>query len=527
MGLERLKMRGGRKTSRVSRGVSKIGLEKVLLVCVCALVLLCLGLGPAAGENIFQLQWAYKTVDEVRVIAISENGHYLAAGAGGTLYFFVRENHEPLWSFQTGSIQAISMTPDARFIAVGTSSRIYLFDNKGNKLWDRLLYEEWQGEIETYINDVAISTDGNYVAAVGAYSVNLFSADGRRLWYSYGNPNDPISTTTVAISGDGGLIAVGDRYGVLSLFKSDGKRLGSLKVSPGGYGVEDVAVSKDGQYVVAVTYDKVVLVRSDGSTVWSFDLPSGNLVDMTPDASRILVSDFDAGVYSFTTTGRSPQWQNSQTIGANSIAVSPDGAFVAVGTNTGVYMLNGTTGAVLGSYSTEDIVEAVDVSKGGYVAAGLFTKQVLLFSSNTPPELSNPQLSPIAGDENTEFTYRVTYKDADGDAPQYVRVNIDEAKYHDMKKVSGEYTTGAVFEFTTTLPVGSHAYFFEAKDNRGATVRLPKTSVYAGPVVAERGEGPSGGTPGGGGVPVAPIAGGIVGLAVVVLLLKKLLAGGR
>jgi hypothetical protein len=80
------------------------------------------------------------------------------------------------------------------------------------------------------------------------------------------------------------------------------------------------------------------------------------------------------------------------------------------------------------------------------------------------------------------------YRDTDGDAPSYVRVNISGTVYS-MSRVSGTYTEGALYRFSTALPQGSHTYYFEASDGK-ATVRLPTTFYYFGPEVREKANSP-------------------------------------
>jgi hypothetical protein len=97
------------------------------------------------------------------------------------------------------------------------------------------------------------------------------------------------------------------------------------------------------------------------------------------------------------------------------------------------------------------------------------------------PSLSNGSVTPNSGSINTTFTYEVTYTDADGDAPSHVIVYIDGTG-HGMTKVSGTYTGGALYRYTTTLSAGWHTYYFEASDGK-ATVRDPPDSAdyYGGP----------------------------------------------
>ena len=104
---------------------------------------------------------------------------------------------------------------------------------------------------------------------------------------------------------------------------------------------------------------------------------------------------------------------------------------------------------------------------------------------NQPPTLSGGSVSPTSGPAGTDFVFEVTYADADGDAPSYVKVYVD-ASGHAMDFVSGDHTAGARYRYTwstTQADVGSHTHYFEASDNRGATARLLATGNYAGPTV--------------------------------------------
>ncbi|MDI6856366.1 MAG: fibronectin type III domain-containing protein, partial [Candidatus Thermoplasmatota archaeon] len=87
---------------------------------------------------------------------------------------------------------------------------------------------------------------------------------------------------------------------------------------------------------------------------------------------------------------------------------------------------------------------------------------------DSAPTLTNPTIEPAEGDVDTEFTFSVTYTDADGDAPTSVRVVIDGINYN-MSKVSGEYATGAEYEYKTKLTAGTHTYKFNV-DVAGVTV---------------------------------------------------------
>ena len=103
--------------------------------------------------------------------------------------------------------------------------------------------------------------------------------------------------------------------------------------------------------------------------------------------------------------------------------------------------------------------------------------------ANQPPTLVNHGTIPVGGDTSTVFTYRLTYTDAEGDAPTKKKVYIDDEGF-DMTKVGGDYMTGAAYNYETTLPAGDHTYYFVFNDGNNPDVRLPVgTGTYSGPHV--------------------------------------------
>lgn len=109
---------------------------------------------------------------------------------------------------------------------------------------------------------------------------------------------------------------------------------------------------------------------------------------------------------------------------------------------------------------------------------------------NQPPSLSSGGVSPSSGTTSATFTYEVTYSDADGDTPSYVKVYVDGSPYP-MSKVSGAYISGATYRYTSSLSTGSHSYYFETSDGIDID-RLPSSGSDSGPDVSPPSEAPLG-----------------------------------
>ena len=100
----------------------------------------------------------------------------------------------------------------------------------------------------------------------------------------------------------------------------------------------------------------------------------------------------------------------------------------------------------------------------------------------TPLLLSSSSVNPTSGTSSTQFTFRTTYTDVNGEAPAQSLLYVDNKSYP-MHLVSGSYSTGAVFQVKTTLPTGKHSFFFVFQDSLTSWADPFNPKVYAGPNV--------------------------------------------
>lgn len=105
-------------------------------------------------------------------------------------------------------------------------------------------------------------------------------------------------------------------------------------------------------------------------------------------------------------------------------------------------------------------------------------------SSGSAPTLTGGGVSAAAGDSATDFTFGVTYTDADNQAPFAMELVLDGVIRH-MEEVDPSdinYADGKAYTYTTKLPAGIHSYYFHTTDTKTDAVT---TAVQTGPTVSD------------------------------------------
>ena len=123
---------------------------------------------------------------------------------------------------------------------------------------------------------------------------------------------------------------------------------------------------------------------------------------------------------------------------------------------------------------------------------------------NTPPVLAwtgepnyvSDGLDPETGTTFTDFTYRVAYYDADNHPPAQINVKIEKPlgvpygtfpmSFAAWKGMPSNYTTGAIYSFSTKLSVGTDfSYYFRAMDGWEWATGPPTSPIDAPDVNAD------------------------------------------
>ncbi|MHA1680918.1 MAG: lamin tail domain-containing protein [Promethearchaeota archaeon] len=122
---------------------------------------------------------------------------------------------------------------------------------------------------------------------------------------------------------------------------------------------------------------------------------------------------------------------------------------------------------------------------------GIFTNATVTYtglnvsiSNLTPPILSESQVTPVSGYNNTTtFQFSVNYTDYDNNAPIFINITINATSYPLQKQdpFDGNYIDGCVYIFNTTLDAGDYEYYFNCSDGNFTASDGP----YTNPLVEE------------------------------------------
>lgn len=104
-------------------------------------------------------------------------------------------------------------------------------------------------------------------------------------------------------------------------------------------------------------------------------------------------------------------------------------------------------------------------------------------ASGTAPTLTAGSVSAATGNNQTNFTFNVTYTDVDNQAPHVVEVVIDGVvrQMSEVDLADTNYADGKAYRYVTKLPKGNHSYYFTTTDTTSDAV---STAVATGPSVS-------------------------------------------
>jgi ABC-type sugar transport system permease subunit len=216
------------------------------------------------------------------------------------------------------------------------------------------------------VYSVATPQSGDY-AVVGSRDDILYvvSREGKLLW-KYRAQN---SVSLVAVSPGGHYVAMIDQDNTLFLFNSKGRPLWQTSVLTSASGL---AISH-GAKVVVVSYPIVPLLdeySKTGHQIRQVSIPAGGeSLAVNASGSVMIVGGSDDSTYAVTPLGK-VLWTFATQGQVNSVAITPHGDFVAVGSQDHyLSLLSGGQGKLLWNYNFGHEVNGVAVSDHAYYVA--------------------------------------------------------------------------------------------------------------------------------------------------------------
>ena len=243
--------------------------------------------------------------------AIADEGRYIIIGSSDKNAYYFDKSGNLLWKYQTGiigipgrEVAGVGISRDGRSIAIGEGDgTIKLLNEKGSLLWSYSLNERLA------LSGVAISDDGNYIAALTEFynNVYLFDKTGKLLWKNhYTEYQGFFMGHGVAISKDGRYIIVGCTNENVYCFDSKGSLLWKTDL---GADIGPVAISDDGLFIVAGSENKnIFLLDNNGKILWYYPtLTTVEGVSISGDGSLIAGSIKDHEAFVITNPNFDPQ----------------------------------------------------------------------------------------------------------------------------------------------------------------------------------------------------------------------------
>lgn len=249
----------------------------------------------------FDILWSLNTGDKVYGVALAASGTRAAVGSFNEFLYLLDANGKELWRFKTrGSVQDVALSMDGAYVAavsyVYDESTVYLLTGNGEKVWSVSMPGLARG----------VDVDKKSRVAVATYRERVYMID-REIRWEHVLPESAYGAWDVVFAGDK-VLAVDDNA-LLYSFNTEGKLLQKIKVAKKDYPY-GVATGPGG-YTAVVTQKGGVYLYKDGKLRWSRKMGSpgerlvaGYGVAISDAGELVAVGSWDKNLYIYSIDGK-------------------------------------------------------------------------------------------------------------------------------------------------------------------------------------------------------------------------------
>jgi hypothetical protein len=313
-------------------------------------------------------------------IALSSNGSLIAVAA------------EKIWFFEkNGTLISkaafgnnLAMTPDGSSVVSSYYSSLYLFRISSDRNETVPIKQVWEQDMSRNVVSLGISKDGNTIGLIKeGKGLSVYSSDGTLLGY-----NDSYYPV-MGISADGRFVDGISQDGLTTFIKSGREVNRSVSLSLATQPKMMVLSSKGDTCVFNEDQDIHLLRISNGSDIWKARA-TGDVTSlaMTPGGSAVIVGTDNGHIEMFNGKGNrtwtyntAPQMKNYADV--PSVAVSSDGAYIAAGTSGGQILMLNSGGVLQWTNKTNDHIHHVAISADGVVTIATGEETVYAFTTQS------------------------------------------------------------------------------------------------------------------------------------------------
>ncbi|HNX16786.1 MAG TPA: PQQ-binding-like beta-propeller repeat protein [Methanoregula sp.] len=344
--------------------------------------------------------WNYSEPNaDIGSVAVSSDGSSIAVAAG-RIWLFSNDGRllakEPYGNL-------LAMTPNGSALATSYFSTVYLFKNNTEKTDTAPMKKVWETSIVNNVISLDISDDGSTIAmSTDGAGLLIYAADGSVLEYNKSH------YSVVGVSANGKYVAGLSQFGLTSF--SGSKKYGnkSYDLSLGSMPDFMVLPSK-GDYCVFNDDQRILRVRSNGTEIWHARA-TGDVMSlaMTPDGKSIIIGTDNGHIDKFDDKGNLSWSYNTNPKNKNyasvpGVAVSDNGANIAAGTAGGEVLLLNSRGELQWSNQTDDHIHHIAMSAEGSVAVAAGEHTVYAFTAQsrntaktaTVSKTNTPKITPV------------------------------------------------------------------------------------------------------------------------------------